>query len=259
MEKGMKNEAMTAVLLTGLLFLCLCLSGCVSPQRVQDQQDAQWHYEMAAGYFEAGEIALAIKELMTSLERNPDLHEAHHLLGFIYMGRRDYNKATHHISESIRLKPDYHIARNNLGSLFLALERWEDAQEQFEMLIDEPLYPTPELAHNNLGWAYYNQRRYSRAIEHYRMAIFLRPQMCLAFNNLGLAYMAIGNFYESSENFREAIERCPTNFAEPHFHLGKLLIDNGDAQNAMGHFRRCVEIDSSSNVGRRCREYLHFQ
>jgi Tfp pilus assembly protein PilF len=234
-------------------------AGCVtSPEEEKDEKKAKgadWHYQMAQGYFESSEVPLAIRELTLALEANDEHADAHHLLGFIYMGRRDYTKSLRHFTRALEIRPEFHSARNNRGTVLLAMERWRDAIGEFELLLEEPLYATPEIAHNNLGWAYYNMRKYPRAIEHYKMAIFLKPQFCLGHNNLGLVQVEMGANLEAFESFNKAVEYCPDNYAEPHFHLGKLLSDAGDAR-AMGHFQKCAEIQPNSNLGRRCREYV---
>jgi Tfp pilus assembly protein PilF len=221
-------------------------------------KNADWHYKMGAGYFESKEIALSIRELTTAIEMNPEHTDAHFLLGFVYFGRRDYQKALNHLNEALRLKPDFTVARNNRGALFLAMERWGDAEADFLQLLDTPLYPTPELAHNNVGWAYYNQRDYNRALEHYKMAVFLKPSLCVAHNNMGLTYLALNARLEASESFQSAIDKCPENYAEPHLHLGKMMLEDGHPK-ARAEFERCYELEPESTLGRRCRQYLQIR
>lgn len=237
-------------------------SGCAANQQAQEEEqmlkDAEWHYEMGAGYFEASEIPLAIRELHTALEMNPAQYKAHHLLGFIYMGRREYAKSIQHFKEALRLEPEFHFAKNNLGTVYLAMERWREAAELFEGLLEEPLYTTPELAHNNLGWAYFNLRRYPSALENYKMAVFLKPQMCLAHNNMGRVHEAMENVLEAKRQYETAIRRCPGQYAEPHFNLGKILQRQGLPE-AKAHFDRCQRIEPESNLGARCRQYLEVR
>lgn len=254
-----------AVVITGqnmqrlILFMILLLlttSSCAGAQKTEKvEEKADFHYKMAAGYFESREIALAIKESHTALEIDPNHREAHYLMAFIYHGRRDYPKAIKHYQRVLEIDPKYHFARNNLGTVYLQTERWEDARGQFELLLEEPLYPTPELAHNNLGWALFQGRDYGRALEHFKMATFLKPQLCLAHNNSGLALQQLGNASEAMYSFREAVRLCPQEYAEPHFHIGKILAETGNPD-ARQHFEACVRIEPSSTLGRRCREYL---
>jgi Tfp pilus assembly protein PilF len=244
-----------------LLFIIMFFSvSCAGPEEKSEKlvQGADWHYKMGAGYFESREIALSIKELTTAIERDPNHLEAQHLLGFIYMGRRDYSKSLAHFNEALRIDPDYSIALNNRGALYLSMERWEDAKTDFERLLENPLYPTPELAHNNIGWAYYQTARHGLAAEHLRMAVFLRPGLCVAHNNLGLVHLAQNNRLEAANAFQTAITRCPDSYAEPHFHLGKMMMDDGHPK-AVESFKMCVEIEPESNLGRRCRQYLQIR
>lgn len=235
------------------------VAGCAvfqsSGEEDEVMEQAQWHYEMGNGYFESNDTTHAIGELTQAVELDPDHLEAHYLLGFIYMGRRNYTRAIRHFREALRIEPNYHFARNNLGTVYLAMERWEEAVEEFQKLLDEAMYTTPELAHNNLGWAYFKMGRHAEALEHFRMAIYLSPDMCLADNNKGQVYEEMGNTSYAKRHFRRAIEKCPREFQEPHFHLGRLLQQEGDA-NATAHFERCVEIKSRTDLAERCRQYL---
>lgn len=219
------------------------------------QKQAEWHYEMGQGYFESNETTHAIRELVQAVEINPEYAEAHYLLGFIYMGRRDYTRSVHHFRRTLAIDPGYHFAKNNLGTVYLAMERWEDAAVLFQELLDEILYTTPELAHNNLGWAYFQMGRNAEALEHLRMAVFLSPDMCLAENNMGQVYEQMSNQSDAIRHYRRAIEKCPRNYQEPHYRLGRLLQEQGN-QNAGAHFQRCIEIQPNTDMAERCRQFL---
>lgn len=258
----MAQDTMTKwVSLFAVLGVVAFIGGCAIFQTADEEEaleQADWHYEMGNGYFEANETTHAIRELTKALEYNPDHARARYLLGFIYMGRRDYTRAMQHFRETLRIEPQYHFAKNNLGTVYLAMERWDDAVELFDELLDETLYTTPELAHNNIGWAYYNMDRHAEALEHFRMAIFLSPEMCLAENNKARTYEAMGNRRHAERHYRRAIEKCPLNYQEPHFYLGRLLQEKGD-DNARAHFRRCIEIRSRNDMADRCRQYLEIR
>ncbi len=237
------------------------LSGCAGAQEKKDKkqiENADWHYKMGAGYFQSHEIPLAIRELHTSLKMKPKQFKAHYLLGFIYMGRHEYTKSIQHYKASLKYKPDFLFAKNNLGAVYLATERWRDAAKIFRELLEEPMYTTPELAHNNLGWALFKLRRYQKAIEHLKMAIFLKPQMCLAYNNLGQVYEAMHQPDKAETQYRKALRKCPENYAEPHFHLAKLMQRRGDP-GARRHFKKCAQIQPDSNLADRCRQYLQVR
>ena len=262
MRDTMTSRKITTLLLTALLLATALggpLTGCATlgqdKEKIAREKKAEWHYKMGAGYFQEHQVPLAIRELTLALEKNPKHLHAHYLMGFIYMGRRDYTKAIHHFKTILALEPKFFDARNSLGATYLAAERWQDAVEAIEPLLEEPLYTSQELAHNNLGWAYYNMRKYAKATHHFKMAVFLRPQFCLGYNNLGLAYRAQKRNAEAQTQFQKAIRLCPTNYADPHFELGKLLQESGDPA-ARKHFQRCADLQPYSKLGDRCRQYL---
>ena len=192
-----------------------------------------------------------MRECYEALDRDPTHADAHHLLGFIYFGRKQYPDAAEHFKKAIAGREDFHAAIANLGAVYLAQKRWEDAIEQFDILSQARLYPTPALAHVNLGWAYFNMKQYAPAMEHYRLALFLNPKLCLAYNNVGLLYEATGDSEMAIDSFQRATKECP-DYVEPLFHLGRVLSDAGRHSQASEAFARCYELNPDSPMGRRC-------
>ena len=80
----------------------------------------------------------------------------------------------------------------------------------------------------------------------------------MAHNNLGLTYLALSSRLEAAESFQAAIDKCPDNYAEPHLHLGKMMLEDGHPR-ARAEFERCYELEPESNLGRRCRQYLQIR
>jgi Flp pilus assembly protein TadD len=241
--------------LTGFLGALALTSACfaAAPSVLDDK--AAFHYELANNFFYDHNTTSAIRELYTSLEHNPDHAKAHHLLGFIYFGRRDYVRAREHLEKAVALDPDFFEAIANLGTLELALERWEAALPPFERLIGEPLYQTPYLAHNNLGWALLNLVRLEEARVQLETAIFLKPEFCLGYNNLGRLHATAGNTKEALQRFHKATELCPQ-YSEPHYFLGRIYAALSAPEEARDHFKRCHNLGPESPFGRRCGEAL---
>jgi Tfp pilus assembly protein PilF len=241
----------------GAAFALILGVGCTGPDKKEEQRikDGELHYKLGAGYFEGKQVPLAIRELTMALEQDPKHLRAHYLMGYIYMGRRDYVKAVRHFKAALEIDPKFFDAKNSLGAVYLTTEQWPEAEALFMELLDEPLYTSPELAHNNLGWLYYSTKKYHKALDHFKMATFLKPEFCLGHNNTGLTHEGLGNWAEAKSSYSRAIERCPTNYAEPHFNLGKILQEDGDPS-AAEHFQRCAELAGDSQLGTRCRQYL---
>ena len=242
-----------------LLLPLFAVGACgAKQQREADERREQsnFHFQLAVGHWQAREVPLAIRELEQSLRIDPRNPDSLFLLGFIFQGRRDYDRAVSYYQRALEAKPGWHEALNNLGTVFLQTSRWEEAIAIYEDLSSMPTYATPGHAHNNLGWAYYQLGYHSRALEQFEMAILFQPEHCLAYNNRGLVHQELGNVAEARRSYEQAISLC-SRYAEPRYRLAMLLLQTrGDASRAVQLFRDCFDLEPNSNFGRRCEEYL---
>ncbi len=246
-----------AVHVAAVVALVAGAQGCATAKLTkEDQEKADYHYQLAANHFSDKQIPQAIRELTLSLEKDPQHADALHLMGFIAMGRQNYPQAVDFFKRAIEARPDFYICINNLGTALLASHRWDEAILVYEELINKPTYNTPELAYNNLGWAYHEAGQGDRAEEMLQMAIFLKPDLCLSYNNLGIVQLERKNTVGATRSLQQAIKRCPT-YQEPHFHLGQLLREKQDPK-AREYYQRCYEIGPENTWGERCLSYLEL-
>ena len=216
---------------------------------------AEYHYKLANNFFYDKNPQSALEELYQVLAIDDHHAPAHHLLGFIYFGRRDNVRALKHFQMAVAIDPDFDEAVANLGNLYLAMEQWEAAIPLFEKLLGKPLYRTPHLAHNNVGWAKLSLGDLAAARHHFEMAIFLNPKFCLGHNNLGRLYAQQGRTELALEHFHKAVELCPL-YQEPHYFLGRIYAALAAPEQSAKHFRRCFELGRDAPYGRRCGEAL---
>ncbi len=249
------RRARAALLVAVLSALLVAAAPACGPSSADVHKKADFHYKLASNFFYDKNTQSAIKELYTAIEIDPKHAEAHHLLGFIYFGRRDHIRALKHLRTAVTLKPDFDEGLANLGNLYLALEQWQEAVPYFEKLLDRPLYKTPYLAHNNLGWALFNLGHPTEARMHFDQAVFLNPQFCLGYNNLGRLHAQEGQTRRALEAFHKAAELCPA-YIEPHYFLGRIYAALEAAPRAHEHFQRCHELGPETPYGRRCGEAL---
>ncbi len=240
-----------AKLLIVMLSICLLNSCAESKKKTETAKQVDTDYQMALGYYENGKTPEAIRSLALVLANDPNHAEANHLMGFIRLGRGQYDEAIRHFKKALETKPDMLTCKNNLGAAYLHQEEYEQAAVIFKELSQSPLYTSPWLAFGNLGWAYYNMGMTQEAIDETEMAVSLNPDFCLGFNNLGIYYHAVARDEEALSNLNEAAKLC-TNYAEPHLHLGVIYDAQGSTDQAYTHFKRCAEITPKSDLGKRC-------
>ena len=78
---------------------------------------------MAVNFYENGKTPEAIRSLALVLANDPKHAEANHLMGFIRLGRGQYEEAVRHFQTALETNPDMLTCRNNLGAAYMHLER----------------------------------------------------------------------------------------------------------------------------------------
>ncbi len=238
----------------GVAAVLLALPACPDTA-AENAAKAEYHYKLASNFFYDNNPQSALVELYSALKFDDHHARAHALLGFIYFGRKDYVRAAKHLEMAVTIDPNLDEATANLGNVYLATEQWAAAVPYFERLLSRPLYRTPYLAQNNLGWAYLNLGRVEEARKYFQLAIFYNPKFCLAYNNLGRLNAQQGETRRALEHFHKAAKLCPK-YAEPHYFLGRIYTGLGAAKEAAEHYQRCYKLAPESPYGRRCGDAL---
>lgn len=104
-------------------------------------------------------------------------------------------------------------------------------------------------AQYELGRYYHGQLRYDQAIEAYRRALALNPDMVDALNAMGVAYAESGNFGRARQQFEAALKRAP-NSAYTYNNLGFVDYLAGDYPAAVRAYRESLRLDASQEKAR---------
>jgi tetratricopeptide (TPR) repeat protein len=109
--------------------------------------------------------------------------------------------------------------------------------------------PGAWLACNNLGNMLFQEGRIPEAIERYRQALQINPEMAEAHSNLGLALEETGHAEEAIDEYERALKINP-HLATAQVNLGYALTQAGRTDEAMAHYREALEIDPGSQEAR---------
>lgn len=104
-------------------------------------------------------------------------------------------------------------------------------------------------AQYELGRYYHGQLRYDQAIEAYRRALALNPDMVDALNAMGVAYAESGHFGRARQQFEAALKRAP-NSAYTYNNLGFVDYLAGDYPAAVRAYRESLRLDASQEKAR---------
>ena len=148
----------------------------------------------------------AITAVEKAIEIQIDNTEAHYQLAQIYIKRGEKQKAASAMAffkvlrqtdpllkeaeAWVKRNPDDARGYNNLGIVYLARHRPEDAIANYQHAIS--LAPDLATAHYNLGHAYHKQGKMDLAIAAYKQALTIDPTLAIAHNNVAVCYIESG-------------------------------------------------------------------
>jgi Tfp pilus assembly protein PilF len=145
--------------------------------------------------------------------------------GYAAQERGELAAAAECYEEALALDPAQAPVHNNLGNVYQALGRGEEAVAAFRSAIaaDDAFAE----AHLNLGIALHQAGALEEAAESYRAALRRKPALALANVNLGYLLEQQGDASGAADSYRRAIAAQP-DCAEAHFNHALLLLQAGD-------------------------------
>jgi type IV pilus assembly protein PilF len=158
----------------------------VKAQEATPQQRAHIRTELAAGYYERGQMDIALEELGTAKALDPTNPQVYNVYGLVYamLGERD--KAEDSFRQAIALAPNDPQIRENWAAYLCATARAREALPEFEQVLKDPLYKTPEIALINAGKCSAALGQTKNAEDYLRRALGASPGNPVAAYNLAL-------------------------------------------------------------------------
>jgi len=151
-----------------------------------------------------GQPDAAIKDLQTTVAKNPKDNAALVLLGNAYLQKKDYVQAEAVLKRAEANDPSDAAVQYNLGLMYQATKRFEPARQIFSKLAQSN--PKDDDVWMMLGSSLDGLGRESEAAQAYQQALSLNPKNGEAYRRLGMAYRAQGMKAESDAAFEKAKE-----------------------------------------------------
>jgi len=112
---------------------------------------AKIHTELAAAYYQAGSMAVALEEVRIALEADPDYVQAYSVRGLIRAQLKENAKAEEDFQRALRIAPKNPDVNNNYGWFLCETGQARQSIQYFLNAVKDPLYETPEVAYANAG------------------------------------------------------------------------------------------------------------
>lgn len=104
------------------------------------QRRARLRVELASGYFEKGQVTVALDEVKQALAADPGYAPAHNLRGLIYLRLKEPRLAEASFLQAIKLAPRDGDSWHNLGWMHCEAGNYADAVAAFGKALQTPQY-----------------------------------------------------------------------------------------------------------------------
>ncbi|MGZ8269364.1 MAG: type IV pilus biogenesis/stability protein PilW [Burkholderiales bacterium] len=190
----MRVAATAAILLT----LCGCVSTTTGPglkpvesasQEQTTRMRARVHTELAASYYDLGNMAIALQEIKEALAADSDYGPAYNVAGLIYAELKEDKLAHENFQRALRIDALDSDSNNNYGRFLCDRGREAEAIKYFLAALRNPLYQTPDRSYVNAGLCSRRQGHTDAAEKYFLQALKVRPMQPQALYQLAdIAY-----------------------------------------------------------------------
>jgi len=174
-------------------------------------------FNIADAFYMKGELEKVIPYFEKALEKQPKDHNLHNALGFYAFQVNMFDLSEKHLKEAVNLLYEFPLAWRNLGNLYKAQKRYEEAENAYKTAIK--IYPS-----DSEGWIDY--------------ALYKKE---------------IGNYQEARHLFEESLRRLKEKeapietIAEILLEIGEMYFKLGDKENAEKVFEEVRKLDIQNN------------
>jgi choline-sulfatase len=228
----------------------------------------------------AGRVDEAIAKVERVLAEDPEVVEAHLMLGNLHLKARRQDHAIAAYQKALSLDDRHENAAFALALAYKQAERLDAAEAGFErvlqmnprstksqwqladiwmrrgdfaraeqalssalsMNVDRPAFLL------KIGESQIQLAKYDEAEKNLREALRLKPDQAMAHYDLGVLFEARGDAAKAADEYIAEVKAHP-NVYQAHFNLGKIMSRVGRAKDAAQHFRAAVDANPAFGAG----------
>lgn len=163
----------------------------IKQPEVSPQERARLHMELGAGYYERGQMDVALDELGEAVKLDPGNARIYNIYGLVYAWMGENAKAEQNFQRALALAPQDSETRQNWGWYLCTTGRARESIPEFELAIANPLYKSPDVALINAARCSASFGDLAGAESYFKRAITIAPSSASAAYGLAqLAYKA---------------------------------------------------------------------
>lgn len=158
-------------------------------EETSDRARARIHTELAASYYDLGNMPVALEEVREALRADATYGPAHNVAGLVYGKLNEDRLAEDSFRRALAISPTDYNAHNNYGLFLCDRKREREAIDHFMAAVKNPLYSFPDRSYVNAGVCARRGGDVKSAEGYFQQALKLRPNQPQALYQMGdLAY-----------------------------------------------------------------------
>jgi type IV pilus assembly protein PilF len=174
---------------------------------------ARIHTQLAAGYFEIGNMGVALEEIKEAHRSDANYGPAYNVAGLIYSQLKEDRLAEQNFQRALAINPDDPDAHNNYGMFLCDRGRGDVGIKHFQSAVQNPLYQSPERSYVNAGVCSRRTGNVAAAEGYLQTAIKIRPTQQQALYQLADIAYARGDL-AAAKGYLERLAQGGTTTAE---------------------------------------------
>ena len=175
-------------------------TGTLTGEVTDPRNRARVHTELASAYYERGNMGVALEELRTAVDADPNYAPAYNVLGLVHMDLRENDVAQQQFERALRLSPNDPDINNNYGWFLCQNGREEQSINYFLAALKNPLYKTPARSYVNAGLCAMRKDNERDAFDYFQRALRSEPDNLQALLNLASIQYRRGQL-EAARNY----------------------------------------------------------
>lgn len=152
------------------------------------QKRAEIRMQLAIGYYQQGQYAVALDEIKKALAADPELADAYGMRALTYMAMDERELAEDNFVRALKLAPHNPEVNNNYGSFLCRHGRVAESFKYFDAALAVRGYQSPADAYNNAGSCALKLKDYDTAEKYLLPALKIAPDVPATSANLARIY-----------------------------------------------------------------------
>jgi type IV pilus assembly protein PilF len=160
---------------------------------------ARVHTELAAAYYDGGNMAVALQELRRATAADPAYAPAHSMLGRVYMELKENKLADASFARALQLAPNDPDINHNYGWFLCHTGQEKTSIRYFLQAVRNPLYSVPWRSYSAAGLCSLRSNDVKDADDFFQRALRLEPDDPTAMLNLAAIRYRQGRMEEARQ------------------------------------------------------------